>query len=216
VLDADELGKSVLIMKISVSRMFRGAEHFARFVFGNRSCPARKVYRARVVPMRKAMGRSHRLRQAPISQAKATVRAQAALAAGLTPVSPKALEISHADDANQAVIVDRQMTDVLKVHDVTNVLKRVGRGATTVAAPISVARLEIGARRVFSAIARTTSRLEHADGGVAFGAHDVLDHQRTDIAERINCAAMATVSFANRSDTGGLLRRTFRLAAATS
>src|SRR6516225_2309691 len=76
------------------------------------------------------------------------------------------------------------MPDVVHVHQVTDMLQRVGRAA----GDQSLHRDELGYFQIDAGGALRGDRAnhvalgEHADRGIAFGANHVLDHERADIA----------------------------------
>ena len=118
-------------------------------------------------------------------------------------------DVADADDADQAVIVDHgQMADVMLVHQVTRMLERVGRSARDQLLHRDQLRdLHVDAGgAVLGDGAHHVALGEHADGGVAFGAHDVLDHQRADIAGAHQLRGDGDgLVHADRCDTGGFL-----------
>ena len=124
-------------------------------------------------------------------------------------VIERAGDVAHADDADQAVIVDHgQMPDVVLVHQMAHMLERVGGAAGHQLLHRDQLRdLEVDASRaVLGDGAHHVALGEHADRGVAFGADHVLDHQRADIvgAHQLRGNGNGFVH-ANRGNTRGLL-----------
>ena len=76
------------------------------------------------------------------------------------------------------------MPDVVQVHQVTNMLQRVGRAA----GDQSLHRNELGHFQIDAGGTLRGDRAnhvalgEHADRGIAFGANHIVDHERADIA----------------------------------
>src|ERR1700730_10432911 len=93
-------------------------------------------------------------------------------------------DILHADDADETVVVyDRQMSDVVLVHDGMDALECVFRTAGHELRyrdklrdfHVDGGRTAIGDRTCGVAISKDSSR------GIALGMHDVLDHNCTHI-----------------------------------
>ena len=136
---------------------------------------------------------------------------QAALAAGFMAVAcfvERRRNIADADDADQAVIVDhRQVADVMPVHEMTNMLERVGRSARHQLLHRNELRNPqvCAGGAVFGDRADHVTLGEHADRGIALGANDILDHERADIARAHQLRGNGDgLVHANRCDTGGL------------
>src|SRR5450759_1416806 len=94
-------------------------------------------------------------------------------------------DIADADDADHAVIVEhRHVPDVVLVHEMTNVFERIGRTAGNQLLHRNQLRdLQIDAgRAMLGNRADHVAFGEHADRGIAFGPHHILDPQRADIA----------------------------------
>src|SRR3954470_679536 len=126
-----------------------------------------KVYRAGAVkPMRKCGEREPRSGCAFDQTQRARSGGAGGRFRGRRLVVERARDVAHADDADQAVIVDHgQMADVLGVHDVTDLLERIGRGARHQLLHRDQFRdLEIGAgRAMFGDGANHVAFREHAD-----------------------------------------------------
>src|ERR1700722_2139974 len=118
-------------------------------------------------------------------------------------------DVADADHADQAVIVDhRQVANVVLAHEMTDVFERVGRAAghqllhrnqlRNLQVDAGGAMLGDGANHVALG--------KHADRGTALGVHDVLDHQRADIAGAHQLRGDADgFGHPNHRHTGGLL-----------
>ena len=94
------------------------------------------------------------------------------------------------------------------VHEMTNMIERVGRTAGHQLLHRDQLRdLQIDAGgAVLGDRAHHVALGEHADRGIAFGADDVLDHQRADIAGAHQLRGNGDgLVHANRCNTGGLL-----------
>ena len=148
-------------------------------------------------------------RVAPEVDGSSLIRPRTARLRGRGLVVERGRDVADADDADQAVIVDhRQMADVILVHEMTHMFERIGRAAGHQLLHRDQLRdLQIDAgRAVLGDGANHVALGEHADRGIALGAHDVLDHQRADIAGAHQLRGDGDgLVHANRCNTGGLL-----------
>jgi len=117
--------------------------------------------------------------------------------------------VAHADDADQAVIVDHgQMADMVSVHQVPHMFERIDRFAGNQLLHRDQLRdLQIDAgSAMLGNGAHDVAFGEHADRGVAFGPHHILDHERADIAGAHQLSRNAdSLVHSNRRNAGSFL-----------